>query len=241
MYIQKIQEAMTRVIRVLAGYKKKMLKVALFLFFNIFFSILILVGIQGESVAKNVGVIGKIYLIAEEDLLVLIKTRLQAMQDRGEIRAANIAFRDRSIAYINRPTPVLGITNVQENKTYYFDPSIIVQKTITDQNGNIIAKKGDVINPLKTNFLKKSLKEKMIFIDGDNQKQVDWALALYKKDKANDKIILTSGSPIDLMKKYQKRFYFDQYGKISAHFNLKHVPTVIEQAGLKLKISEVKL
>ena len=58
--------------------------------------------------------------------------------------------------------------------------------------------------------------------------------------------IFVSGSPFDAMKPYQRRFWFDQGGQLSAKFGIRHTPAVVTGApisnGIKaLKVSEVPL
>ena len=55
----------------------------------------------------------------------------------------------------------------------------------------------------------------------------------------NAKLILTSGSPFALMKARQRRFFFDQGGKLTAKFGIRHTPAVVEQAGRVLKVTEL--
>lgn len=213
----------------MVGLGKKTLWVGLILCFSLFI-------FCKSASAKDFGVMGKVNPIKEEDLLHFIKKRLKTMQASGELQKINSNFRKRSYAKIMRPKPVKGITHTRVDRVFYFDPTIEITKTITDTNGNIIAKKGDKLNPLKYVKLTKWL----VFIDGDDKAQVKWALDILEK-RMNTKIVLISGSAIELMKKLKKKFYFDQYGKITSHFGIEHVPSFIKQKGLKLEIKEVAL
>ena len=88
------------------------------------------------------------------------------------------------------------------------------------------------VNPLDT----VPLRAPLVFLDGDDQPQIDWALARYAKVPA--KFILTGGAPLELMKARQRRFYFDQGGKLVAHFSIRAVPAVVEQHGRQLVVTE---
>ena len=81
----------------------------------------------------------------------------------------------------------------------------------------------------------------MIFIDGDDEEQVDYALKRAKTDIVRHKIILVRGNIIDLMTKFKLRMYFDQKGILSKHFSLENFPTVISRDGDELKIEEIRI
>ena len=49
------------------------------------------------------------------------------------------------------------------------------------------------------------------------------------------------GSPIDAMTKRQRRFYFDQEGRLTGKLGVRHTPAVAEQDGRVVKISEIVL
>lgn len=92
---------------------------------------------------------------------------------------------------------------------------------------------------------KAPLSHALIFINGDNCTQVEYALGQYKELEGKAKIILTSGSPIKLQKEEKEKteawFYFDQFGFLTKKLGIKAVPAVVKQAGLRLKINEVAL
>ena len=79
----------------------------------------------------------------------------------------------------------------------------------------------------------------LVFIDGDNAAELQWALRTWSDTAA--KIIFVSGSPFDAMKPWQRRFYFDQGGTLTSKFGIRHTPAVVSEAGSSLKISEIPL
>ena len=58
---------------------------------------------------------------------------------------------------------------------------------------------------------------------------------------SNVKLILIKGSIEQQTKKWQRHIYFDQYGTLVKKLKIKHVPTLVTQAGLKLLIEEFDL
>src|SRR3546814_4322186 len=77
----------------------------------------------------------------------------------------------------------------------------------------------------------------LLFLDGDDPDQLTWAL----KQDANAKLILVKGAPLELMKARQRRFYFDQGGKLTERFGIRSVPARVRQQGRVLEISEIAL
>ena len=140
-------------------------------------------------------------------------------------------------AKVRRPEPVLGITKAIKQKEFYYDPTFVLEEEVHDHDGKIIHPKGTKINPLD----KTSFSNVLIFIDGDDVTQVEYALQQYHSLNNKAKIILTSGSPIELQRKNKIWIYFDQAGMLTTKLGIKHVPSIVTQDGLKLKITEVAL
>jgi conjugal transfer pilus assembly protein TraW len=116
-----------------------------------------------------------------------------------------------------------------------FDPSIVVENDVRDQKGNVIAARGARVNPLALIDMTTDL----VFVDGSDVDQLAWATKKWSSEKA--KIIFVSGSPFDRMGEYQRRFFFDQHGKLTSHFGIAHVPAVVSQKGQLLEVREIVL
>ena len=91
---------------------------------------------------------------------------------------------------------------------------------------------GTRVNPLDTVPLRQTL----VFLDGDDPAQLDWATKKFQASSA--KLILVGGAPLQLMRGKQRRFFFDQGGKLVRHFNIKAVPATVKQQGRLLLITE---
>jgi conjugal transfer pilus assembly protein TraW len=81
------------------------------------------------------------------------------------------------------------------------------------------------------------LREGLIFIDGDDEKQVQFALKVRTQKEKKLKIVLVKGMPLKLQKQNKVWIYFDQGGVITRQFGINQIPALVEQDGLKLKIS----
>lgn len=185
--------------------------------------------------ASDHGVVGQTFPIIETDLLSVIEQRLTKLQASGGIDRMNAEFARRAEAKVRRPTPVAGITPATQARVWAFDPTIVIEKDVKDQKGNYVARAGQTVNPL--DFV--AMHQALVFVDGDDKAQMEWATSQYSDLKA--KIILVSGSPIEEMTARKRRFYFDQEGRLTGKFGVRHTPAVAEQEGKVIKISEIKL
>lgn len=188
-----------------------------------------------ETQAKDLGVHGDLFPITEPDILMVIQAKLTALGNAGEIDRLNREFRDRAVASIKRPPVINGIQHTSEPRQWFFDPTITVAEDITDNEGRLIHAAGTRVNPLEI----MGLTQKILFIDGDDKDQVEWALT-ERIAAGRAKIILVSGAPLELMETHKVPFYFDQRGLLTSRFQIAQVPASIEQIGSLLSISEVK-
>jgi conjugal transfer pilus assembly protein TraW len=188
-----------------------------------------------DQETKDYGIVGHTYPIIEQDIIEYIKNRLGQI----DLNVLETETKVRVQEKIKRPTPVYGITKAKENHEYDYDPTFTLEENIEDHKGNIIYPKGTTINPLSS----ARMKEALIFIDGDDKAQAEYAIEKYKERGGKVKIILIKGSPIDLGLKHKDeiQFYFDQEGVLTNKLGIKHVPAIVNQDGLKLRIKEVLL
>jgi conjugal transfer pilus assembly protein TraW len=196
---------------------------------------LLSISLTSATRARDHGVVGQVFPIVEPDLLATIEAKLQRLQADGEIDRMNAAFAKRTEARVRRPKPVAGITPASEARTWAYDPTITIERDVQDQKGNYIARRGQTVNPLDFTAVTQAL----VFVDGDNDAEMAWATTTYSDLKA--KIILVSGSPIDEMTQRQRRFYFDQEGRLTGKLGIRHTPAVAVQDGRVMKLSEIKL
>lgn len=188
--------------------------------------------VASAAQARDYGQHGTVWPVIEPDLLAQIHARLLHLEATGETAKLNEELKRRTIARVNRPTPVTGIALASVVRRWSFDPTITVDADIKDDKGRVVIAHGTRVNPLDT----VPLRAPLVFLDGDDKAQIDWALARYGRTSA--KLILVSGAPLELMKARQRRFYFDQGGKLSEHFAIHAVPAVVEQQGRQLLVTE---
>ncbi len=199
----------------------------LFLIFSIVFSV--------GAFSKEIGVVGQTYHIEEEDLLSFIEHRLAFMNKNGEWEGIQKNVQARVSKHIDRPTPLTIITKTTEHRIWNYDPSVIVPYDLHDKDGNVFAKAGTLVNPLAI----VQLHTAMLFYDADDEVQVKWIKNLNQKYLNKIKLVLVNGSVSSQEKIFHQPIYFDQEGRLTSRFGIHHVPAIVEQDKLHLKISEL--
>ena len=133
-----------------------------------------------------------------------------------------------------RPTPVEGLTKAKEYRSFAWDPTFTVKETITDMQGNVIARKGDTVNPLD----KVPFSQVLFFIDGDDKEQVNWTRQQLA-GQTSVKVILVNGNIKETSDALNERIYFDQSGVLTRKFGFEHIPARISRDGRVMKVEEI--
>ncbi len=186
-----------------------------------------------QALAKDLGMRGAVFTIEEPDLLEVLAAKLSNMVKSGEWEKITEESIEGAKQRMMRPQPVSGLRRATKTVSRQFDPSITVDRDLADHRGVVFARAGTRVNPLEMI----GLREPLFFVDGDDPAQVRWVLA--EQAKRSGKIILVNGSPIEFMRTHKKRAFFDQGGVMTRRFDLKAVPSVIEQDEYRLRITEV--
>lgn len=188
--------------------------------------------------ASNQDALGPTYPIAEPDMLEEIQGKLKSMEKSGRMGQLKKEAIERSKQSIERPDAVKGVTKTRQARTYYFDPSWRVPRDITAPDGQVIARAGDVVNPL--DYV--PLSSHLFFFDQGDPKQVKKAVEIMKRFKGAVKPILVAGEPLTLTRKWKRQVYFDQSGHLVKRFGIKQVPALVSQdpAQKRLRIDEME-
>ena len=180
---------------------------------------------------RDFGVVGATFEIIEEDLLEVIERKLGKLSEDGSLQKHQQKIALEAQEKIKRPKPVEGIQHTKKAKVFTYDPSLTVPYDLKDHQGKVFHVKGTKINPLDY----KSLTKPLLFIDGDDQKQVDWAVV----QQPLALIILTNGSPFELMENIDRPVYFDQEGVLTKKLGILQVPAKVTMQEKHLLIEEV--
>ncbi len=195
-----------------------------------------------HAFSEDLGAIGKTYPIGEQNLMDYIKSRATTLVNNGQWEnLRKKAVRDTENR-IDHPPVIAGIYPTIESSVRYYDPAVkINQDIINPYDKSIIARKGQIVNP--TTYM--AFNNELIFIDGRDKSQVEYALAESKRSPYQSSIVLIAANNFrDLLKQQQHLFFYDQSATLTKKFNIRHVPTIIYQDQIKptkLRVEEVKL
>ena len=180
--------------------------------------------------AKDLGVRGETWPVAEPDLLVTIERRLLEMRRSGELARREEEARADARRHLEAPAPVPGIAPARRVRVRYLDPGVVVESDIRAPDGTLLARAGARINPLERIALTRDL----LFIDGRRDAEVAWALARERPAT----IILLAGRALALSRRHGRPFFFDQGGRVAERLGIAATPSVVAQAGRRLRIEE---
>lgn len=192
---------------------------------------------SGALNATVIGTYGDTYPIAEADFLTVIQAGLKQRQQSGDMTRLQQAFAKRAEQHSRRPVPVAGLSPAPRTTSRLFDPSITVPEDVRDTTGHLVARQGARVNPLTTI----SLRQALLFYDADDVRQAAWATRTAQQHNGKVKFIIVNGAIDVEARRVQQPVFFDQQGRLSTRFGLRHIPAMITQEGLYLRIQEVKL
>ncbi len=191
----------------------------------------------GAASAKDLGVRGQTWPVAEPDLLAQIESRLMEMERSGELARLQEEARVRARSRLEAPEPVAGIAPARTGRTRLFDPSITVGRDIRAADGTVIAAAGTRVDP----FAHAPFTRDLLFIDGTREAEIAWALERTRDGDRPSTIVLLAGRPLDLARRHGRPFFFDQGGRIARRLGLAATPSRVTRDGAHLRIDEIPL
>lgn len=197
----------------------------------------IILAFSMASSAFAIEQIGPLHPIVEPDMLQEIYRVLKEKEKSGEIARLQKEAVERGKHSIENPKPVDGLARVEKKRHFYWDPTVLVPKTIRDPDGNIIAEAGKTVNPLDYVNLSRHL----LFFDGRDPLQVQKAKAVIKHYNGLVKPILVAGQPLEMTRQWKSQVYFDQGGSLVRKLGIQRVPSLVTQEGKKLRIDELEV
>jgi conjugal transfer pilus assembly protein TraW len=190
-----------------------------------------------SACAEDLGTLGPTYPIAEPHLLRFIEGRLKEKERSGELQRLLAEARERGVRSVRQPAPVDGLQRTRTPRSFHVDPSITLERNIVDATGRVLFAAGTRANPLEI----VSLSRDLLLFDGRDPAQVTYAKALMDLSPGRIKLILTAGSYLDLMRRWQQPVYYDQQGRLVKRFGIHQVPARVTQDGLQLRVDELVL
>lgn len=191
--------------------------------------------LSGSVMAANLGIYGPTYKVKEVDALDwIVNQRLPELEKNGEIDKMNAKLQKTSQYRIENPK---GAKLPKATKKSRRTQSLIytLPRDIKDAFNRILFKKGTIVKP--EDVLPDSGKT-LIFIDGEDLAQVNFALLELKKNKLV-KIVLVAGHPLELMRTHRINIYFDQHQKLIDRFDINALPAKVYRQKSELIIEEM--
>ena len=198
---------------------------------------------RSEIYAVDLGKVGSTFRMEEEAFTLMMKRKLEEVDMEKERKKIEKRARDK----IENPAPIKGISAATEERTFYFDPTYILDKDVVLPNGTILHKAGTKVNPLEH----MNLNRRLFFVDSRQQEQVEWlkeqlnSPVADQKELVEDRVILVGGSVFkvrdELAKIHKHEVFFDQHGELTTKFTIKHSPAIAYQEGFKIRIDEINL
>lgn len=206
--------------------------------------LLFFIAVVPMAKAKDFGQRGHVFAISEQPFLEMISDRLGKIDMAKEQKKMKAKARE----YVERPLPVFGVTKAKENKSFYYDPTYVVEKDVVLPCGKLLYKAGTLVNPLA----RMDLNRELLFIDSDDESQIKWLkaqLQLLEKDSAlsdfKKMVVLVKGAPAELEKEIDGTVYFDQSsregGSLCQIFGISAVPAIAKQEGDRLLINQYQI
>lgn len=196
-----------------------------------------LVALPGLAGATDLGSIGPVYPIGEPHLLDFIRAQLVDKQRSGALRALEQQAKQRGIATVTQPLPVPGVTATATARTFFVDPTLTLARNVIDDKGALLFAAGTRKNPLAV----VSLSTPLLFFDARDIRQVAQARTLLQRAHGRIKPVLVGGAYLDLMRAWRTRVYYDQQGRLTQRLGITHVPALVSQEGLRLRIDELEI
>ena len=171
--------------------------------------------------AVSLGVVGEVFPVQERSFLVLIETRLRALEASGALDDAHVHWVREAEDKSRRPTP-LGLTRAKQTVAHQYVPRVALE--------------GDM-NALEALPL---YRPHWIFFDADDSAQRSWARHVIEQT-SQVKLILTGGDVREIEDEFKADVFFDQAGRITKKLRIEHVPAEVVRDRDALLIREVAI
>lgn len=200
---------------------------------KLFFSAFILCFFGGAAYALDLGRVGNVYKISEQDILEVIKDRAAAVDWKSMVDNSTNELKE-NVGKVDKALP-----KAADNSTYYIDLTATLEHDIfiRDSAGNpkLLYPKGYRFNVLDYT----ELRQRYVFFDATRYEEMKWFKEKYAGDLSVMPII-SKGSALSIAEEI-KREVFILDDLVLNKFNLKATPTLVYQEGNKLRADEFYL
>ena len=179
---------------------------------------------------------GATWPIAEPDLLEEIEARLLEMERSGELARLEQEARADARRKLEEPDPAPGIAPAKEERTRLFDPAITVARDIRTPGGVLIAAAGTRVNPLErmTPCPRPAVRRRQaqgrdrLGARARGRERAAFEDRAARRTAAGADAANTAGPSTST-----------RGGRLAQRFGLRFTPSLVEQAGTQLRITEI--
>jgi conjugal transfer pilus assembly protein TraW len=182
---------------------------------------------------------GQTVAIAERNLMEVIAERLAAIDWEEKKKKAIERFWSHQEFFDLPPPP--------KDRVRMIDMRVKVPQDVLTPDGKVIAKAGDVLNPLE----KISFKQALIIFDATSNAQIDWAKTAVENAARNGLMPVLIATKLPKGKEWEKLEALEQDFKLPVYllfkmmkerFEIEYAPSLIEPFDDKrLKLSEFRI
>ena len=180
--------------------------------------------------ARTLGTFGNTYPIAERDGLDEIREKAKKVEWSKYFSARNfsrqIAGHERSFEFT--------LPKAKADSNRLIDITYTLPFDIYDASGNVLYPKGFSFNPLEYMPMPYSI----VVIDGSDKSQLRWFKASQYGSKVAAMVLTTGGETAKLIGELKRPVYVADR-RIAQRFQLRAVPSIIEQKGLYMEVREI--
>jgi conjugal transfer pilus assembly protein TraW len=198
-------------------------------------TMILAISLHGEAFGKDLGKYGTTYPIIEEDAIAQMKKAI-ATYDWEKFKK-----KQREKIKNFKPKDLVDLPTVQEDKVFKVDMTGLIKEDIIGRDGVVIYPKGFRYNPMEYVFMRRILVFILVFINGKDEKQIQW----YKKSPypgdMRTMLLITDGSYLDVRKKLNTPSVYYANKEIIDRMGIKAVPSVAVQKGTELEVKEYAL
>ncbi len=185
-----------------------------------------------RSAAKDLGVFGAVYDIAEKDVLKEIEERAREIDIGRIIKRSDLARRVKN--YTPGDLKDVKLPPARKERTFLVDMTYTLDRDISDEKGNVVYHRGYTFNTL--DYV--TYPGIIVVLDGKNRAQVAWFKGSeYSKD-LKTKLLVTDGSYAELSKTLKRPVFYAHKAVIEV-FRIEAVPSVVKQSGSLMEVKEI--
>ncbi len=189
--------------------------------------------IEAAGVTKDLGSFGRVYEIAEPDMLEEIRARAAQVDWQKHLDPARMKAQVQDF----QPPDLQRLPKATRTQSFLVDPTYVLEMDIPDPRDpsgrSILYPKGFAFNPLDY----RPMPSILVILDGSDPEQIAWFESTPYREDLRTKLLLCDGNYFALMERLNRPVYY----LIAPHakrLQLRAVPSVVVQRGQTLEVTE---